>query len=194
MLPRRGFIVKSWRVTNLPGGKDDFTQPSKGDKMSSSTANGAASDSDIISKGLTSAKFDGAAITAFWQSGATRWMRSSEILMRGMAEVARLEGELGRNLLQVAMAGMKTPSFAGKPEERARDQLGTATHEFAGFVTSLRKITEESRKSCKDATLALFEAGSPAAHPSEPVVPHTAEPLTKGKPAPTPSALARAAE
>jgi hypothetical protein len=131
--------------------------------MSSSTTNGAASDSGIFSKGLTAAKIDAAAVTAFWQSGATRWLRSSEIIMRGMAQVARLEGELGRNLLQLALAGMKTPAVAGKPEEGAHAQLDTATQEFAGLITSLRKIVEESRNICNAATLALFEAGSPAA-------------------------------
>jgi hypothetical protein len=162
--------------------------------MSSSTANGAASDSGIFSKGLTPAKFDATAVTAFWQSGAARWMRSCEVLMRGMAEVARLEGELGQNLLQVAMAGMKTPSLGGKPEARAHQQLDTATQEFAGLITSLRKIADESRKICNDATLALFEAASPATHLSETVMPHAAEPLTKGKQPPIPAALARTAE
>ncbi len=162
--------------------------------MSNSTANGAASNSSIFSNGLTPAKFDGAPVTAFWQAGAARWMRSSKILMRGMAEVARLEGELGRNLLQVAVAGIKTPSFGGNPEERARDQLGIATQEFSGLIASLREIADKSRNVCNDATLALFEANSPAAHTSPPVVPHAAEPPIKGKQAPIPTAPARAAE
>ena len=161
--------------------------------MSNSTANGAASKSSIFSDGPAPATFDAAAVTALWRSHATRWMRSSQVLMRGMAEVARLEGELGRNLLQVAMAGIKTPSFGGKPGERAREQLSVAAQEFAGLIASLRKISDESRNVCNEATLALFDGASPAAHLSEPVVPHAAEPPTKGRLAPIPAALARAA-
>jgi len=162
--------------------------------MSNSTANGAASPSSIFSDGPSPATFDGAAITAFWKSNTARWMRSGQILMRGMAEVARLEGELGRNLLQAAMAGVKLPSIDGKPEERAREQLGIATTEFSGLIAGLRKIAEETMNVCNDATLALFEAGSPRANLSDPALPHAAEPLTRDSLAPSPAVLARAAE
>jgi hypothetical protein len=119
--------------------------------------------------------------------------------MRGMAEVVRLEGELGRNLLQAAIGSVKTPSFDGKPEERAREQLGIAAKEFSGLIAGLRKIADEAMNLYNDAALALFEVGSPAATLSaatlsEPVVPHAAEPMTKGRQAPIATALARAAE
>jgi hypothetical protein len=128
------------------------------------------------------AKFDPAAITAFWQSSVARLMRSGEVFRRGMTEVARLETELGQHLLQRGMAGFKPLALGGEPEERVRAQFDHATQEFESLITSLRKIADESRNAYSDATLALFETASPAAHQFPPAAPKIAEPVIKPRP------------
>lgn len=162
--------------------------------MSNSHVNGAVSESSTIAKDLTLVKFDAAAVTAFWQSSAARLMRSSEVFMRGMGHVARLETELGQQLLQRGMAGLKTPAFGGELQARAREQSSHVTQEFESLIVSLRKIADESRNTCSDATLALFEAASPAVPPAPPAAPHIDAPVIKPKPNAATAAAARAAE
>jgi hypothetical protein len=146
--------------------------------FSGSLADGSTAESGAKPMGAMSKTFDAGAVVAFWHDSAARLMRSNELFMRGMSEVARLEAELGQHLLERGMAGLKAPTSGGKPEERARTQLGEATAAYESLLTNLRKIADESRKACHDATLALFDEARPAAAAAMADVPHVGEPAT----------------
>ena len=160
--------------------------------MSNLNGNGTAQNGSAPHFTLTPPNFDAGAVAAFWQSSAARLLRSSEVFMRGMAEVARLEAELGQQLLQRGMAGLKIPPQGEALEERARAQLGHASHEFESLIASLRKIGDESRSAYRDATLALFDTGSPAGPKNSSAGRHIDDPVIKPKPAPHAASPARA--
>jgi hypothetical protein len=146
--------------------------------MSNYDEKGAAAQTSTLS----TVKLDPAAVASFWQSSMARLMRSSEIFRRGMTEVARLETELGQQLLQRGMVGFKPPALGGEPEARVREQFDQATQEFESLIISLRRIADESRTAYSDATLALFETSSPAKDQFPPAAPHVDEPLIKPRP------------
>lgn len=131
--------------------------------MSHSNGHDTAAKNETPFTGMISPKFDPAAVAAFWQSSSARLMRSTEVFIRGMVGVARLEAELGQQLLQRGVVGHKTPSSSAA-EEQAGAQAGQATQEFEKIIAGLRKIGEESRNTCREATFALF--GAPGSAPS----------------------------
>jgi hypothetical protein len=98
--------------------------------------------------------------------------------------------------MQHGLAELKTPAPGRETQQLARAQLGHATQEFEGLIASLRKIADASRCAYKDATLALFDAASPAAHPSHPAELHAGEQVINVAPVPTAAApgMARTAE
>lgn len=161
--------------------------------MSSLNGNGAAPNGGTTHSNLTPPNFDAGAVVTFWQSSAARLMRSKEVFMRGMAEVARLEVELGQRLLQRGMVGLRMPASGEAAQDRARVQLNHATQEFESLVASMRKIGDEARGAYRDATLALFDAALPPAQQFPPAAADIDGLLVKPKPAPLAATPVRAA-
>jgi len=167
--------------------------------MSDPNEIGAKPNGNTFPASFAAPKFDPAAVSAFWQSSAARLMRSSEIFMHGMAEVARLEAEIGQQLLQRVMGNLKAPATDAKPEERAQEQLNQAMQACESLITRLRNMANKSWHVCNDATMALFETGyrsealPPALHMNEPILQGKTVPSVATSGAVTPSA-ANAAE
>jgi hypothetical protein len=129
-------------------------------------------------------KLDTAAVTEFWLSSSARLMRSSEVFMRGMAAVGRLEAELGQEFLNRRMASFQATGLHVKPDERVRAQIGQTVEEFDSLVTGLRKIADEFRHTLNDSTQALFDVAAPPPAQSMAASIHIDEPPFKRKPAP----------
>ncbi len=147
-------------------------------------SNGAASNGAMPPLGVTTAKFDTTAMTTFWMSGSARLMRSSEIFMRGMTAVARLEAELGQQVLQRGMAAFRMPGLGVKPEELARTQIDQTMLDVESLMTTMRSIADEFRHTINDSTQALFDVPSTAPEPSFAASIHIEDPVPRRRPAP----------
>lgn len=151
--------------------------------MTSPNGNGAALNGALPTASALQPKFDLAAVTTFWMSSSARLMRSSEILMRGMTEVGRLEAELGQQYLQRSMSALQTPVLGTKPDQLARTQMDHAMQNVDGLVTTMRKIADQFRHTIEASTQALFEVSTPAA-PAQSLAAsiHIDDPIVRRKP------------
>jgi hypothetical protein len=156
--------------------------------MTNANGNGAAANGAMHAMSTLQPKFDAAAMTAFWMSGSARLMRSSEVFMRGMTEVARLEAELGQQFLQRGMIGLRTASLGAKPDQFARAEIDQAALDVDSLITTMRKIADEFRHTIHESTQALFDVAGPQREQSVAASVHSEETAAKRRPAPGASA------
>ncbi len=147
--------------------------------MTSSNGIGAAASNAGPVTSAIRPTFDMTAVTAFWMSGSARLMRSSEVFMRGMTAVARLEAELGQQFLQRGMIAMQTTALETKPDQAARGQFDPALLDVGGLITTMRKITEEFQQTISDSTQALLDVSTPAQQQSVAASIHIGDPIVR---------------
>lgn len=152
--------------------------------MTSPNGNGAGLNGALPTASTFQSRFDPTAETIFWMTSSARLIRSSEILMRGMTEVGRLEAELGQQYLQRSMGALQTPELGTKPDKLARAQMDYAMQNVEGLVTTARQIADQFRHTIEASTLALFEVSAPAA-PAQSLAAsiHIDDPVVRRKPA-----------
>ncbi len=125
--------------------------------MTNPTGNGAASNGATPAAGMMTAAFDPAAVTSFWMSSSARMMRSGEIMVRGMTEVARLEAELGQQYLQHSLSVLQTPVLSARPDQLARTQADHAMQNVEVLLNTMRKMSDQFRQTIEESTQALFD-------------------------------------
>jgi hypothetical protein len=143
--------------------------------------NGAAVNGAMPTPTVIPSKFDTTAMTTFWMSGSARLMRSSEVFMRGMTAVAKLEAELGQQYMQRAMAALQTFGLGAMPDQRARAQIDQTMLGLNSLITTMLKIADEFRQTVNESTQALFDVSSPGPQQSLAASIHIDDPAAKGK-------------
>ncbi len=152
--------------------------------MTSPNGNGAPPNGAAHTTIASPPKFDPTAMTSLWISSSAGLMRASEILRRGMTEVARLEAELGQQYVQRTIGAMQTPVFGMKPDQLMRAQIDQATQNVDSLVTAMRKIADAFRHTIEESSQALFDgAPKPAAEQSFVASIHIDDPVVRRKPA-----------
>ncbi len=131
--------------------------------MISSNGNGAAANRGMPATSENQPKFDVSAMATFWTSSSARLTRSSEILMRGMTELAWLETKLGQQCLQRAIGTLQTPALGMQPDQLMRTQIDQTLQDVDGLSTTMRKIADQFWHTITGSTQALFDvSGSPS--------------------------------
>jgi hypothetical protein len=111
--------------------------------------------------GIAVLKFDPTATMQFWQKATARFTRANEQLFKGLTTAARMQVELGQELMQSQMAALKHFTPGEKPEAILKTQIAHQTDEADHLFESIRKISDEIRHSFTEATRTLMEAEVP---------------------------------
>jgi len=111
--------------------------------------------------GIAALKFDPSATMEFWQKATARFTRANEQLFRGLTAAARLQVELGQELIQSQMSALTHMTPGEKPEEMLKSQLAHQTQEAEHLFKAIRKISDEIRHSFTEATHTLMETEIP---------------------------------
>jgi hypothetical protein len=110
---------------------------------------------------IAALKFDPTATMQFWQKATARFTRANEQLFHGLTAAARMQVELGQELLQSQVAALKHITPGENPESMLKTQLTHQTQEAEHLFKSIRKISDEIRHSFTEATRTLMETDTP---------------------------------
>jgi hypothetical protein len=125
--------------------------------------NGTTNNGDASGhNGIAALKFDPSATMEFWQKATARFTRANEQLFRGLTAAARMQVELGQELVQSQMSAFKHITPGEKPETLLQSQIAHQTEETDHLFESIRKISDEIRHSFTEATRTLMETEAPA--------------------------------
>jgi hypothetical protein len=128
-------------------------------------------------------KFDVSAMATFWMSNAARVMRSSEIFMRGIGEVTRLEAELGQQYWQRSLGELQMQALVTKPDQLARTRIDQTMQDVESLIVTMRKIADEFRHAINESTQALLDVPRPEQEQSLVASIHIDDPVIRRKPA-----------
>jgi hypothetical protein len=107
-------------------------------------------------------KFDPLAALQFWQKSASRFSRANEVLVRGFTAAARLQVELGQELIQSQLSAFTQITPGEKPESILKTQIAHQTEDAHHLFEAIRKISDEIRLSFTEASRTLLETEAPA--------------------------------
>jgi hypothetical protein len=108
---------------------------------------------DAVQAGTEAVKHESGTMMRVWQHNATRMLRANERLMHGIMSAAKLQIELGQEVLQHRLDRMQ----AGAPESAGHSMIEQQTKEMERLMAAMREISEEMRISFAEAAKLLFE-------------------------------------
>jgi hypothetical protein len=91
-----------------------------------------------------------------WQHNATRMLRANERLMNGVMSTAKLQIELGQEVLQHRLDRMNAVTQTPAPEA-GKSMIEQQTKELERLMHAMREMAEEMRTSFAEAAKLLFE-------------------------------------
>jgi len=91
--------------------------------------------------------FDAANAMQFWTNSASRFSRANKVLVRGFTAAARMQVELGQELIQSQASAFKQITLGEKPAAMLKSQIAHQTEETEHFFEGIRKISNEIRHS-----------------------------------------------
>lgn len=119
-----------------------------------STPNGDAS----AHTGIAALKFDPTSTMQFWQKATARFTRANEQLFKGLTAAARMQVELGQELMQSQMSVLQHFTPGEKPEAMLKTQMAHQSEEAEHLFKAIRQISDEIRHSFTEATHTLMES------------------------------------
>lgn len=129
-----------------------------------SSSNGSAHNGDASAHaGVAALKFDATATMQFWQKATARFTRANEQLFQGLTAAARMQVELGQELMHSQLTAFTHFTPGEKPESILKTQLAHQTEEAEHMFEAIRKISDEIRHSFTEATRTLMETEAPPA-------------------------------
>jgi hypothetical protein len=97
------------------------------------------------------------AMMEMWQGSAARMMRANERVMHGFMTAAKMEIELGKELMARRMEAFKTVAESGKPEQMLQTQYQRSVQEMEHIMETMRAVSSEMREGFSEAAKLLFE-------------------------------------
>jgi uncharacterized protein YukE len=97
------------------------------------------------------------AMMEMWQGSAARMMRANERVMHGFITAAKLEIELGKDLMARRMEVFKTVTESGKAEHVLQSQYQRSVQEMEHIMETMRAVSTEMRDGFSEAAKLLFE-------------------------------------
>lgn len=110
---------------------------------------------DAVASGADAVNHESTTMMHLWQHNATRMMRANERLMSGIMSAAKLQIELGQEVLQQRLDRMAATHATTK--EDGKSLIEQQTHEMERLMAAMREISEEMRISFAEAAKLLFE-------------------------------------
>lgn len=111
---------------------------------------------DEMQSGAHAAQQNSGLVLRVWQNNAARMLRANERLMNGIMSTAKLQMELGQEVLQHRLDRMNTVAQTPAPEA-GHSMIEQQTREIERLMTVMREMAEEMRTSFADAAKLLFE-------------------------------------
>jgi hypothetical protein len=101
-------------------------------------------------------------VMRFWTDSASRFSRANKVLVRGFTAAARMQVELGQELIQSQASAFKQITPREKPEAILKSQIAHQAEETEHLFEGIRKISDEIRHSFTEATRTLIATEAPA--------------------------------
>jgi hypothetical protein len=111
---------------------------------------------DEVRTGAHAVEQNAGTVMRVWQNNATRMLRANERLMNGMMSTAKLQIELGQEVLQHRLERMNAVTQTPAPEA-GNSMIEHQTKELERLMHAMREMTEEMRTSFAEAAKLLFE-------------------------------------
>ena len=102
-------------------------------------------------------KFDPLVALRLWQKSTSRFSRANELLVRGFTAAARIQVELGQELIQSKVSAITKINPGDKPEAILKTQIVHQSEEAQHLFEAIRKISDEIAQSFTEATRTLLE-------------------------------------
>jgi len=137
--------------------------------------------SDHVKSGADTVKHETQTAIGIWQHNAARMMRANERIIHGFMAAAKLQIDVGQEVLRHRMDRLQTT----KPDTAPHTIIEAQTQDFQRIIGTMREVSEELRVTFSDAAKLLFEGSDDdlktAQHAMEDFADRSADFVKKGQ-------------